>query len=251
MSVLTRAELERRFAANQLVTDARRKDATTFDLECASYDLMAGALVWKDPSHLRKKGRIKTAFYDPELPPHRQPTVTLQPGQMMFVITKEELNLPLDICATVLSRNNLARKGILALNAGHVDPGFRGPIVIRLISLRTTPWPLVLGEPIFTVVFQTMDVRPEDRSKLKGHPPIGWDETYNKVVESAGNSMSNALFDIHHLELREALARDFVSKSFLYRLISVVVGLIGLVIGLIGLVGFWPQIKPWLKSLLP
>ena len=47
--------------------------------------------------------------------------------------------------------------GILALNAGHIDPGYDGPIVIRLINIRSIPWVLTMGDPIFTVVFQTLN----------------------------------------------------------------------------------------------
>lgn len=235
MGVLAKAEIERRFAKNELVKDARKNIDGTFDLEPASYDLTAGAAIWKEPDTETKKGQIMKVFYDAGKPPHLQPTVTLQPGQMIFVITGEELNMPLDICGTVLPRNNLARKGILALNAGHVDPGFQGPIVIRLISLSTSPWPLSLGEPIFTIVFQTIDIHPEDREKLVRHRRINWDETHRMVQESVGYSMSNALFDLHQRALDKYL-EGFVKKDFLWKLVAVV-------IGLMGLLRFWPEIK--------
>ena len=70
--------------------------------------------------------------------------------------------MPSCLCGTVYSRNSLALAGILALNAGHVDPGYKGPIAIRLINLRATPWTLTLGQAIFTITFQTVDPNPCD-----------------------------------------------------------------------------------------
>ena len=127
------------------------------DVQAASYDLRAGIALWKDKgSH-----ELKLLFYDPTAP--NQPVVTLLPGQMVFVITHEELNLPADVCGTVYSRNRLQKQNILALNAGHVDPGYRGPIIIRLINLGQTEWPLTLGEAVFTVVFHTVEPFDPDR----------------------------------------------------------------------------------------
>ena len=69
--------------------------------------------------------------------------------------------MPQNLCGTVYSRNSLALKGILALNAGHVDSGYIGPIAIRLINLRAIPWTLTLVEPIFTITFQKVDPDPD------------------------------------------------------------------------------------------
>src|SRR5580693_7581434 len=84
-------------------------------------------------------------------------TVELQPGQMMSIITKEELAIPADVCATVYSKNSIALKGIFAFNAGHVDPGYRGPIIIRVLNLRRTKLTLTMGQPVFLIVFEKLD----------------------------------------------------------------------------------------------
>jgi hypothetical protein len=126
---------------------------------------------------------------------------------MIFVITHEDVVLPADMVATVYSRNSLALKGILALNAGHIDPGFEGPIVVRLINLRATPWTLTLGEPIFTIVFQTLSFQPGD--VLGSHPAYTRDSTLLRVRETADQALANALLDVYG----EKLGGEFVRRD--------------------------------------
>jgi len=255
MGTLNRDEIERRLQKNELLKPARRRADGTFDLEPASYDMMAGWVVWKEPRRNAKKGEVQSLNYQHGKPFEEQPTVTLQPGQMMFVITYEELQMPTTVCGTVLSRNRLAREGILALNAGHVDPGFHGPIVIRLINLRSTPWTLTLGEPIFTVVFHTVDVHPHD--KLVAHPAISLEKTLKGVRESADEALSNALFDLYAMEMQEsllthyssveerlrtALSEDFVSKKILYTCM-------GTLVAIVTIIESWHAVEQWVSSL--
>ena len=75
----------------------------------------------------------------------------------MSVITREDLALPLNVCGTVFSKNSIALRGIFAFNAGHVDPGYKGPIIIRLLNLRRTKVTITLGEPLYIIVFEKLD----------------------------------------------------------------------------------------------
>jgi hypothetical protein len=123
---------------------------------------------------------------------------------MIFVITHEDVVLPAELCATVYSRNALAKSGILALNAGHVDPGYEGPIIIRLINLRATPWILAMGEAVFTIVFEELNVEPGAR--LASHEPLPRDKALSGVREMAGTALSNALYDLYEVEVEKRLA---------------------------------------------
>ena len=196
----------------QLIRNPRPgQNGRRFDLQNDSYDLSAGTAVWKTPTSNRYGGNIETRSYSPDLPGNMQPTVTVQPGQMIFVVTHEDIVMPPDLCGTVYSRNSLALAGILALNAGHVDPGYRGPIVIRLINLRAIPWTLTLGDGIFTITFQTVDRHQSD-------PLINNDLHYSqaymigRVRETANAALSNALYDLYQVDVEKRL-NDFKSQA--------------------------------------
>jgi len=121
---------------------------------------------------------------------------------MIFVITHEEINMPTNLCGTVYSRNSLAQQGILALNAGHIDPGFHGPITIKLINLRTIDWTFKLGDPIFTIVFHTLD---EIDNSIENFEITKFD-TEKRVYATTDISLYNALYDL-------ALLREFVKEK--------------------------------------
>ncbi|MBW4027271.1 MAG: hypothetical protein HIU93_07675 [Acidobacteria bacterium] len=53
-------------------------------------------------------------------------TYDLKPGGMVRVVSKELLSLPDNITGHVLLKNELCTRGVLAINIGVVDPGFKG-----------------------------------------------------------------------------------------------------------------------------
>jgi deoxycytidine triphosphate deaminase len=265
MGVLNRDEIDRRLKRGELIKSARRKPDGNFDIEPASYDLVAGTVVWKDPALRDKKGEVRREVYKPGLVPRDQPSITVQPGEMVFVITHEEVLMPDNLCGTVLSRNKLAKEGILALNAGHVDPGYTGPILIRLISLRATPWLLRLGEPIFTIIFHTLDSSPGD--KLISHDGLSMDRAGAVVDEMAGNALSNALFDLYAHEmqrglyehysnvlsdLRTELAKDFLKRDDFNRTTwkwfwTNGIAILAFLVLILTLIVRWKSIIDWIK----
>ena len=223
MGVLAHPELERRIDQGQLILRPRRKNGR-LDIQPASYDLTAGRAVWKD----KKSGKLIEESYDATKTIEQQPTVCLEPGQMLSIVTHEEIKMPIDHCGMVYSKNGLALKGIFAFNAGHVDPGFEGPIVVRLINLRANQYTVTLGHPIFTIVFERLEISEADRPNLKGRRPLSMEETIKSVREFADVALSNALFDLYAqpiesrlsehrsealMTIRTELAKEFVRQD--------------------------------------
>ena len=212
MGVLNRQAIEEYLLNGQLIDNPRSKgkEGPPHDIENASYDLSAGTAIWKTPSRDRYGSNIKTRSYSTELNGSMQPTVTVQPGQMIFVVTRENISMPRNLCGTVYSRNSLALNGILALNAGHVDPGYKGPIAIRLINLRATPWTLTLGAAIFAIAFQTVNPNPRDTDYR------GRKETQETVIArvrgTADAALSNALYDLYQADIEKRLI-EFKSEA--------------------------------------
>ena len=203
MSNLTKGEIEERLLRGKLIRNPRRLGDGNFDIEVDSYDLGAGTAVWKQPAEQGSGAEVRTLECLTEEETAGQPTVTVQPGQMIFVITREDVLMPTDICGTVYSRNNLALAGILALNAGHVDPGYEGPIAIRLINLRSTPWTLTLGDGIFTITFQTVDPPVDEQFNYKRR--VTQVEMIRRVCQTADAALSNALYDLYAFDVDRRL----------------------------------------------
>jgi deoxycytidine triphosphate deaminase len=217
MPILNKKDLLGYIAAGQLVLNPHRDGDGTPTVEPASYDLRAGIVLWKEED----SSRIELRDFDEGKEAWQRPVVTLRPGQMVFVITHEELKLTETVCATVYSRNKLQKENILALNAGHIDPGFEGPIMIRLINLSAVPWSLRLGEAIFTAVFHTV----KDGDGLEKHRRITKKETLDAAMKTAADAFSNPFHDLYKDQFRRQLdeyyakvetrLRDEFSKEFL------------------------------------
>jgi deoxycytidine triphosphate deaminase len=95
MPILNATDIRRRIAGGQLILNPRLNSSGAPIVEAASYDLAVGIVVWKD----KISKELKTVhFASGQL---HQPVVTLVPGQMVFVITNEEISLPDDICGTL------------------------------------------------------------------------------------------------------------------------------------------------------
>lgn len=52
------------------------------------------------------------------------------------------------------------------ISFGHVDPGYEGSISIKLINLSSVDYTLVLGEPIYTVVFTKVETNKSGETLL-------------------------------------------------------------------------------------
>ena len=118
--------------------------------------------------------------------------------------------MPNGLCGTVYSRNSLGLAGILALNTGHVDPGYQGPIAIRLINLRAIPWTLTLGDAVFTITFHTVDRDPCDAQCIGQY--YSQEQMIARVIETANSALSNALYDLYQVDVDKRLT-DFKAQA--------------------------------------
>lgn len=84
-------------------------------------------------------------------------TLTLPPGEMALVLTREQLEVGTEIAGNIGLRSYFARKGIDLLSGPQVDPGFRGPLHIVLLNLSPSKLLIEYGEPFLTVEFRRLD----------------------------------------------------------------------------------------------
>ena len=201
--IMHEAEIVRHFDGGELIVEPRKK-GDKYDTQPASYDLAAGRAVWKEIKD--GKGNLCEVGYRPGLPFAEQHTIQLQPGQLIWLISQEELNIPIACCATVFPKNHLAMAGIFAFNVGHVDPGYRGPIIIRLISLRSTPYTITMGQPIYTIVFDTLDEAEIAKNPMKPRAPLSFEEALMVVRKHADQALGNALFDLYADKIESRLS---------------------------------------------
>src|SRR6056297_395897 len=78
----------------------------------------------------------------------------LHPGDFVLGTTKERVEIPSDLVATVEGRSSLGRLAVVVhATAGFIDPGFKGQITLELSNLGTAPVALTPGMRISQLVF--------------------------------------------------------------------------------------------------
>jgi deoxycytidine triphosphate deaminase len=186
-------------------------------IQPASYDLTIGSIF--------RGGQIingqSAAAADP---------IVIAPGEVVTMLTREELSLPADICGTAYAMNAQSSEGLLVLNPGHVDPGYKGPLSVVALNLRKVPLALQLGDAIFTIVFSRLEEAA--RPPYSGRPaslPVLEKQINKKVVEKSIGSLAQLLSisekDINALIRGHWLSWIAMSASVIAAVASVVAAL--------------------------
>ncbi len=90
------------------------------------------------------------------------------PGEFVLGITHEEIFLPADVAARIDGRSSLGRLGIVIHStAGHIDPGFKGKIVLEMENIGMIPVLLYPGTRICQLVFEPLSSPTENPYYLK------------------------------------------------------------------------------------
>jgi deoxycytidine triphosphate deaminase len=138
--------------ADRLVSPRRRNDDKVY--QAASLDLTVGAIF------TQRDGEADAVGLDADpsvnVPDDEQPYVLLSPGEVAIVVTREEISLPLNIIANSLPVMSRTRDGILVLSHGHIDPGYRGYLVVRLLNMSSSAYKLRLGARIITLTLEQL-----------------------------------------------------------------------------------------------
>ena len=60
--------------------------------------------------------------------------IKVRPGELATLLSMERVKLPDNVTGLVIPRNDYAERGILILNAGHVDPGYEGHVMAQVVN---------------------------------------------------------------------------------------------------------------------
>ena len=128
-------------------------------LKNSTFDLTIGDIVpiGKDGIKLRRK-------------PGGLDSYILDPREMVWILSKEEFNLPSNVTGIATLRTTFTQQGMLALNVGIIDPHFQGPISTALINFSDVRREIRVGEAFFRVVFiehEDVSVHRPERSESR------------------------------------------------------------------------------------
>ena len=151
--VLSDQDIKREITEGLIFTSDHGEDLSE-GVEGSCYNLRVGYLISK---------RDGVAKEMPHSSPARWPRCS-----------REWLELPPHITGLVIPRNRQAKRGFLILNAGHVDPTWRGQIMAQVVNLANQDRAVQLDsyeQGIFSVVFSYLETPARRSIKRPRVPP--------------------------------------------------------------------------------
>ena len=156
--VLTKKEIIDRINISARHTYKFIDPVDTDNIQSASYDLTLGDEYYicsdKDAPDIKRLG------------PNEK--ITVPPRATFFVISKEKLCIPLDICGSVSLAFGLIKKGIIFAVQPPIDPGYHGAIVALLHNMSDEELILEHGRHILNVVYYKLESAVSAEDAYKG-----------------------------------------------------------------------------------
>jgi len=103
------------------------------------------------------KAKFKRPVDTSELTPAEKRDLEIEPGEVVFVLTEERLELPENMMAQLSPKRKLSHAGILTLGGFCIDPGYRGRLLIGLFNLSSTAYPLRPGRKVIAATFHQLE----------------------------------------------------------------------------------------------
>jgi deoxycytidine triphosphate deaminase len=161
---------------------------------------------------------------------------SLPPRGMVLIVSNEQFNLPSDIIGYTTVKNSLSSDGIMAINIGIVDPGWKKPISSLMVNFGATPQLILKEQSFLRMTFHKFN----KMSTAQTYPQneVEPDYLYHKYVntlrEKSIKKLSSTFLSI------ESIKKDISSevwKRFGKSLVKISI-YIAIISGLIGIISF-------------
>lgn len=127
------------------------------------------------------KSDFKSPVHLSDLSIHERREATIQPGEVVYVLTKEKVNIPTDMYMSLSANRSMSEYGVLTLGGFAVDPGYSGKLMFGLYNYSSTPYPLIPGTKLIGGVFYQLD--PNETVSIENHEvPTPIDEFPARLV---------------------------------------------------------------------
>ncbi|HET9209376.1 MAG TPA: hypothetical protein VFR03_03200 [Thermoanaerobaculia bacterium] len=83
--------------------------------------------------------------------------LVVQPGEVVFALTEERLELPPNMMAQLSPKRSISHAGILVIGGFCIDPGYHGHLLLGLYNLSSTPFRLLPGRRVIAATFYHLE----------------------------------------------------------------------------------------------
>ena len=119
----------------------------------------------------------------------------IDPGEVVFVMTQEELHLPPNMIAMLSPKRSITHRGITVLGGFAIDPGYSGRLWFGLHNFSSSRYALRSGTKLIACLFYELDE--EEANKYKCNPSEAVTEFPDELIELVKNYQPIELKAIH------------------------------------------------------
>ncbi|MDR2570302.1 MAG: hypothetical protein LBD23_08400, partial [Oscillospiraceae bacterium] len=94
------------------------------------------------------KAKYGTPVSYDDLKPIEKSEATVEPGEVVYVLTKETINLPNNMFIQLSHKRKMTEYGILTLGGHIVDPNYNGKLMFGLYNFSSKPFKLIPGRSV-------------------------------------------------------------------------------------------------------
>jgi len=82
--------------------------------------------------------------------------VVIKPGDFALLLTKEQIEVPLNVMAFISMRFDYKEKGLINVSGFHVDPGYKGRLIFSAFNAGPNDIIIREGDKVFMIFFQKL-----------------------------------------------------------------------------------------------
>ncbi|RKJ49602.1 hypothetical protein D7Y09_10725 [bacterium 1XD42-1] len=160
---------------------------------------------------------LKSDFSTPikfdELSVEERRKALIQPGEVVYVLTKEKVNLPSNMYMSLSANRGMSEYGVLTLGGFAVDPGYSGRLMFGLYNYSSTPFTLIPNSKLIGGIFyqlsenEVIDTELMERPKPIDAFPARLVSIISKYSPTGMSSLDESIKAIS--KQMEALKEDF------------------------------------------
>ena len=200
--IITERIIKEAIKNNTFIINGKLKNA-----EGLKYDFCMGSLVLKSeypkPININKLSEVERG------------KIAVEPGEVVFVLSEEILNLPNNIKAILSPKRKLSHDGIIILGGFCVDPLYNGRILIGLYNCSSKPFPLMPGKKLIAALFYKLENDEIDKfMKPEGIMDEFPRELLNVMGKFKSISLQQLMKEIKNLQINfDNLKKDYKDKE--------------------------------------
>lgn len=138
-----------------------------------------------------------------------QKNLVIKPGEVVFVMTQESIELPNNIFCQLSAKRKLSHDGIIILGGFTIDPNYSGKLIFGLYNISSKEYPIRPGKKLVAGVFYKLNE--EDTKNFTTKPESLYDfpdELVRMISEYKSVAMESLSEDLNTLKADLKFLKD-------------------------------------------